>query len=388
MKENTVKMRIFRSNIRMLLVTLLLFAAINLLFAKIYWESIEREWAATSETILMADEVETLLVDITIRRSGFLPLLLMDAGLCVTVWLLVGQVFTRNLSRRVMEPLDALAEGVRRMQNHDLTEEIAYRGDAEFEMVCGAFNEMQRHMLLEQEKNRKYEKARTDMVAGISHDLRTPLTAVKGTLKALLDGVARQPEQQTLFLETAYRRAGEMETLLGKLFYLSRLETGNMPLDLQPVDLAGLAEQYTQIRQSSLQPSCETLTADLSDSRETVLADGEQLWRILDNLLENSRKYANVEMLQMKIAVTKAGENMRLRFSNNGELVARENLERIFEEFYREDESRNRKEGSGLGLYIVKYLTEAMGGRVWAESETEFAVVLEFPIRKEERGDD
>ena len=112
-----------------------------------------------------------------------------------------------------MEPLDALAEGTKRIQENDLTQKIAYEGELEFENVCAAFNDMQESILAEQEKNRKYEKARTDMIAGISHDLRTPLTAMKGTLKGLIDGVASTPEQQEKFLQAAYRRTGDMDML-------------------------------------------------------------------------------------------------------------------------------------------------------------------------------
>ena len=76
------------------------------------------------------------------------------------------------------------------------------------------------------------------MVAGISHDLRTPLTAVRGTIKGLMDGIASSPEQQKLFLETAYRRTGDMDALLQRLFYFSKMETGNMPLHMEKVNLA------------------------------------------------------------------------------------------------------------------------------------------------------
>jgi len=127
--------------------------------------------------------------------------------------LLVSQTFTRKLAGHIIEPLNVLSDGAERIRNHDLTQDIAYSGDMEFENVCRSFQEMQK-AILEGKKNRKYEKARTDMIAGISHDLRTPLTAVRGTIKALLDGVASTPERQRKFLETVYRRTGDMEILL------------------------------------------------------------------------------------------------------------------------------------------------------------------------------
>lgn len=182
---------------------------------------------------------------------------------------------------------------------------------------------MREAILAGQEKNRKYEKARTDMIAGISHDLRTPLTAIRGTIKALLDGVVSTPKQQRKFLETAYRRTGDMDILLNQLFYISKLETGNMPLTLSTIEVSAFIDNYVK------------------GKRE---------------LLENE---------QIEVG------------------VAEEKLPYIFDEFYRGDESRNQKEGNGLGLYIVKYLIEAMGGSVRAENADGLMIFMEF--REEEQ---
>lgn len=147
-----------------------------------------------------------------------------------------------------MEPLDALDEGARRVQENNLSQDILYVGDAEFEKVCTTFNNMQDHILAEQKKNHRYEHARTDMIAGISHDLRTPLTAIKGSIKAMMDGVAATPAMQEKFLKAAYRRTGEMDVLLNQLFYLSKLETGNMPLDIREINLTFLQDMYATSR--------------------------------------------------------------------------------------------------------------------------------------------
>lgn len=161
-------------------------------------------------------------------------------------------------------------------------------------------------ILSEQEKNRKYEKARTDMVAGISHDLRTPLTAVRGTIKGLLDGVAATPEQRQRFLETAYRRTEDMEALLNQLLYLSRLETGNLPLNLQTVEISGFIKNYIDGRQKLLENGPVELAADIKGAAGYVSVDPKQLQRIFDNLLENSRKYGGVTPLKVRIALNRA----------------------------------------------------------------------------------
>lgn len=383
-KKNTVKRKIFWSNTWMVCVTLLLFFLINFGVVKFYGEYMEREVRAAVESWMDSDRIEELIADWTIRKNVFFLLFALDGILCITVLLLVSQLFTKNLTAYLMQPLDALADGARRIRDRDLAMDITYTGSTEFENVCDAFNEMQHHLLAEQEKNENYEKARTDMIAGISHDLRTPLTAIQGMIKGILDGVASTPEQQQHFLQASYQRCGDMAVLLNQLFYFSSLQTGNMKFSMQPLDAASYIKHYVRAKQELLKEEEEVLTADTDGITEKIMVDPELLFRILDNLLENSRKYAGTTPLEMGITVTKTGEEIQICFADHGVGVPEEKLPFLFDEFYRGDESRNEKKGNGLGLYIVKYLTEGMGGYVSAKSENGFAVFLTFPVISEE----
>lgn len=377
MGKRTVKKRIFLSNTLMVLATLLIFLFINMVIVKAYWEFLEQEFETSMEGMADPEELEEIIEGFTVRRNSFILLFAADGILCTAVLVTVSQLFTKNLVRHIMEPLNALEDGAERIRNNDLTQDVEYTGDLEFEAVCRTFNDMRNSILAEQEKNRKYEKARTDMIAGISHDLRTPLTAVRGTIKGLLDGVASTPEHQKKFLETAYRRTGDMNVLLNHLFDLSKLETGNMPLHLQTVDLNDFIRKYVAGKQEFLEKGVE-LSAGLKGSAACVSVDPEQLQRIFDNLLENSRKYGGAEPLKIRIALNREDGDFCICFSDNGAGVPEEKLPYIFDEFYRGDESRNKKEGNGLGLYIVKYLTEAMGGSVRAENAGGLAIFMKL----------
>lgn len=378
MGKQTVKRRIFISNALMVLVTLFILLMINVAVIKTYSEYIEHELEDSVESVMDQDGLEELLEGYTIRRNEFILLFLADGILCIVVLVIISQIFTRKLVNHIMEPLEALADGAERIRNNDLTQDIEYSGDAEFENVCHTFNEMRGAILAGQEKNRKYEKARTDMIAGISHDLRTPLTAIRGTIKGLLDGVASTPERQRKFLETAYRRTGDMDLLLNQLFYLSKLETGNMPFDFKTIDICEFIRNYVKGKQELLENGQAEITADIKRSTGYVSVDPEQLQRIFDNLLENSRRYGNVTPLKIKISLERNKEGFCICFSDNGVGVPEEKLPYIFDEFYRGDESRNKKEGNGLGLYIVRYLVEAMGGSVRAENANGLAVYLKI----------
>jgi signal transduction histidine kinase len=387
MKKKTVRNRILYSNALMVIVTLLLFLVINLAVVKIYTETIETEFKASVEQVTDKDGLEELLEDWTVRRDEFLLLFALDGVLCIIVLVAVSQIFTGNLIRYMMKPLNALTEGARRIRENELSQNIDYSGGIEFEQVCENFNDMQEHIREEQERNRKYEKARTDMIAGISHDLRTPLTAVRGTIKGLLDGIVSEPEQREKFLQTAYRRTGDMDRLLNQLFYLSRMETGNMPLVFRNIEIASFLGNYVEAKQEFLAEGKEELILETGDLVEEVCVDPEQLQRVLDNLLENSRKYAASEVLRMKITLSRTSEGVDICFADNGVGVPKEQLVHIFEEFYRGDASRSRKDGNGLGLYIVQYLMRAMKGDAWAESEKGLAIHLVLPVT-ERRGDE
>ena len=380
MGKRTVKRRIFLSNALMVLITLAVFLVINVGVIKVYSEYVEEEVRASAEKIVSEDGLEDLVEDFTIHRNEFILLFLADGVLCIAVLVIMSQIFTGNLVKHIMEPLDELAAGAKRIKENDLTEDINYSGDIEFENVCDTFNKMQKHILREQEKNRKYEKARTDMIAGISHDLRTPLTAIRGTIKGLMDGIASTPEKQDRFLETAYRRTGEMDLLLNQLFYLSKIETGNMPITLRKIEISSFIKNYVQAKQGLMEAEKEELVEETKEITAEVAVDPEQLQRIFDNLLENSRKYGEKVPLKMKIGLRKTPGGILIRFSDNGVGVPENKLPYVFDEFYRVDESRNKKEGNGLGLYIVKYLIEAMGGTVRAENEDGFVVSLELPL--------
>ena len=377
MKKRTVKRQIFLSNTLMVISILAIFLFLNTAvvrsltkIGKYYTDSFIEE----------TDNFRNNESDGRYDDDDFLLWFVVDGIVSIAVLLGVSMIFTNRMTKRVLVPLNQLNDASERIRHGNLSEDIVYSGEQEFEDVCNTFNEMQHDILAEQERNRKYEKARTDMIAGISHDLRTPLTAIRGTVKGLRDGVASSPEMQEKFLDTAYRRTEEMDVLLSQLFFFSSMETGKLPITPMPVLLNSYTVQYVSDKQHDPKYADVAFTVEQTDAQLTISADPEQLQRILDNLLENSLKYANANPLCITLAVCAENGYAQLWFSDNGIGVPDSTLEHIFEEFYRGDDSRNRENGNGLGLYIVKYLTEAMRGTVSAESVNGLSVILSFPI--------
>ena len=310
--------------------------------------------------------------------------LLLSGGTAIVVILLLNTLFTRYQLKKLLQPMDALARAAGRVEAGDYTQAIDCPGRDEFAPVCAAFNRMQEHLLEEQEKSAAYERSRTDLVAGISHDLRTPLTSVKGYIKGLRDGVAQTPERQRQYLDVAYRKACDMEALLQRLFYFSRLETGNLPLFREEADLGNFVGRFAAEAGPEVEQAGGKIELAVSPGPHPVSIDSEQLYRVLNNLKDNVLRYAGAETPAISLAVDSAGEWEQIRFADNGPGVPEEDLPRLFEQFWRADQARSSRngEGTGLGLYIAKYIVEAHGGTIRAENSGGLAFTILLPRRE------
>lgn len=379
--KHTVKQTIFILNTSMVLVILSIAFIINYFFAKLYLLTTENDFEKTLHiSIKDNDAFEETIEALTVKRQDFLVLFSIDGLICVIILLFVSFIFTKKLTQYITQPLNELTAGAERVKGGNLSQKIIYKGLYEFETACGNFNKMQQHILDEQTKNLKYEKARTDMIAGISHDLRTPLTAIQGSLKGLIDNIAPTPEIKKKFLTTAYKRSLDMERLIKKLFFFSKMETGNMPLNIQPVNLPYFIRHYVMNKKDIY--SSDNVAINYSQKIHndiTVKLDSEQLIRIFDNLIENSLKYANVPSLIITISLIETPKQVTIMFSDNGIGIPDDKLPHIFDEFYRCDESRHKKDGNGLGLYIVRYLITEMNGNVEAANNNGLSISINFP---------
>ena len=327
---------------------------------------------------------------VAFTRNGFfyifLGVILLAGTGAIALLLFLASFFTRRMNRVVMEPIELLVAGAERIKSGNLNEKIDYQGEAEFEHVCQTFNDMQHTILEDQEQRIKTERARTDMVTGISHDLRTPLTSIQGYIKGVLDGVADTEEKKRMYLATAYESTEEMNVLLQKLFDFSRMESGQMPFHMVQADLAEYTAAYVAQKEAVTDPDALRFSFHAETAYMTEISvDVEQVRRILDNLLENSIKYAMVSPVQVEVFMEEMREYILLEWKDNGKGVPEEKLGQIFERFYRCDEARKEK-GSGVGLYVVKYIMERHGGKVKAENDGGLKIRLYFP-KKPDQGE-
>lgn len=215
---------------------------------------------------------------------------------------------------------------------------------------------------------KKLEHLRTEFVANVSHELKTPLTSIKGFVETLLGGALENPETARSFLTIIDGHAARLEHLISELLELARLENGELPLQFRPVDLKVLIQRSLQLFESEIRSKRQDLEIECPQTLAPVSGDEEKLERALANLIHNAVKFTSEEG-KIKIRAREEGGQVKISVSDTGIGIEEDQLPRIFERFYRVDKSRSRKEGgTGLGLSIVKHIAQAHAGSVSVES--------------------
>ncbi|MHB9145888.1 MAG: HAMP domain-containing sensor histidine kinase [Symbiobacteriia bacterium] len=231
-------------------------------------------------------------------------------------------------------------------------------------------------------RERKLERARAEFVANASHELQTPLTAIRGFAETLLDGALADPTAAHHFIEIIERESTRLAALVDELLDLSSIESGREPVAKAAFDLTALGTEVITHLEARLQNKSLTLTRQFPPGLPHALADRAQIARVLVNLLDNAIKYTPAGG-HITMGATDEGTHLAAFVSDSGIGIPEEDQERIFERFYRVDKARSRDSGgTGLGLSIVKHLVERNGGSVSVESRVGAGAHFEFTLPK------
>lgn len=303
--------------------------------------------------------------------------------------LLTNRFLTKFVFKRIEEPLDILAGGVHEIRDGNLEYRIEYGRKDEFQAVCEDFNEIAVRLKQSVDMMQRQEQSRKELIAGISHDLRSPLTSIQAYVEGLLDGVARTPEAQKRYLETIKGKAEDMAHIISQLFLFSKMELGEYPENLCPLFLdEKIAETALALKEEYEE---QGLLIHMEMDPVKINADPVYLHRIVTNILGNSLKYKKKEQGNVWIRLKRTANGCQLSFADDGPGVPEESLPHLFEVFYRSDPSRqNPDKGSGLGLAIVANAVERMGGTIQAlcnESQG-LEIRIDFPETCDEEIDD
>jgi len=283
--------------------------------------------------------------------------------------------------KNITKPLDILTRGVNQIHEKNFAHRIEYTDNDEFRPVCEAFNQMAAQLEASTERRLKDEANRRELLAGISHDLRTPLTTINGYLDGLESGVASTPEMREKYFHTIKNKTLDMKHIIEQLFLFSKLDMDEFPFSPARFELSCvLSDMVEELTEEYAMRGLEIV---INDSLQNVFvyADVSQFRRVIINILENSVKYKEKETGRMEISCSLYNNFVQIRFADNGPGVNHDLLPNLFNAFYRADPSRHTK-GSGLGLAISAKIIERSGGTIHAENADTggLVIVIRLPL--------
>ena len=336
-----------------------------------------------------SDTVQESAYDITIAdtESSQTSIQIMTKDLFFTA--LVILIFTSVsiglwIYRSVATPLVKLRKATQNIKEGNLDFVLEVDGTDEFAELCRDFEEMRRRLKESAEEKVLLDKENKELISNISHDLKTPITAVKGYVEGIMDGVADTPEKMDRYVRTIYNKTNEMDHLINELTFYSKIDTNRIPYTFSKLNVDDYFSDCAEEVGLELETrGIQLYYANYVEKDVLVIADGEQIRRVIHNIISNAIKYMDKPKGVIQIRVKDVGDFIQVEIEDNGKGIASKDLTYIFDRFYRTDVSRNSsKGGSGIGLSIVRKILEDHGGKVWATSREEIGTIMYFVLRK------
>ena len=289
----------------------------------------------------------------------------------------------------IIQPLEKLQQAMHEIREGNLEDALdAEDVNSEVRQLMEDFEEMRIRLKENQEEKLQADRDSKELLSNITHDLKTPITSIKGYVEGILDGVARSPEQMDRYIRTIYNKANDMDRLIDELTFYTKIDANRIPYNFEKIAVNSF------FRDCADEVGTEMAAAGIRFFYEgnvpedvLVIADVEQMKRVINNIVGNSVKYSNKEQGEISICLKDDGDFVLAEIQDNGRGISKDELPNIFNRFYRADSARNPKGGSGIGLSIVKKIIEDHGGRVWARSELGVGTTVIFSLRKYVEGE-
>ena len=304
----------------------------------------------------------------------------------VVILILIAILMKQFIQTGLVKPMREMNAAMQHIAAGDMDYKITNCYSGEVGEVFHNYEDMRRKLKESMEKTIDNEKKNRELVSNISHDLKTPITSIKGYVEGIMDGVADTPEKMDRYIKTIYNKANDMDRLINELTVYSHIDANRIPYNFHQINVA---EYFNDcVEEVGLDLESKNIKLDFTNlvpSQTEVIADPEQMRRVINNIIGNSVKYLDKEEGIIEIRILDEIDSIRIEIEDNGKGINQKDLPNIFERFYRTDASRNSKQGgSGIGLSIVKKIIEDHGGYIWATSKEGEGTCIHFVLRKYE----
>ncbi|SEO06269.1 cell wall metabolism sensor histidine kinase WalK [Paenibacillus sp. OV219] len=291
-------------------------------------------------------------------------------------------ILTTYMSKNIIKPLQALRKAAREIKEGRLDFQLDVARKDEIGQLGTAFEEMRSRLQKSLEVQQQYEANRKELLASISHDLRTPLTAIRGYVDGIMEGVADTPEKNHKYMRTIAMKADQLDHLINELFLYSKLDLNRQPFQFEEVALMPFLQDWSEELQFELEKKGIALQIDIQLPYDVIVTmDRDHFRRVLNNIIQNSERYMDKAEPVIRIGAYQHPDAAVIEIMDNGTGIEPISLQHIFERFYRVDQSRNvNTGGSGLGLAIAKQIMEGHGGAIAAISKLTEGTTIQLTI--------
>lgn len=311
--------------------------------------------------------------------------LLVDMFIAIILILIfTSLMLTRWTQRGVFLPVNELNNAMKSIASGNLEYMLNTDNKGEIGELYKNYEDMRLRLKESTDEKFEHERQNRELISNISHDLKTPITAIKGYVEGIMDGVADTPEKIDKYIKTVYNKANDMDRLINELTIYSGIDNNRIPYHFHRLNVADYFKDCVEEVGLDLESKNIELNYSNLVSQDTIIiADPEQIKRVVNNIIGNSVKYLEKEKGVIDIRILDEVDSIRVEIEDNGKGIASKDLPNIFERFFRTDASRNSsKGGSGIGLSIVKKIIEDHGGYIWATSKEGEGTCLHFVFRK------
>lgn len=345
--------------------------------------------AESNETIVFdfgrfpqSPEILEMRFDFVERHSTWIII-----GFLLVLGLFVNFIFRKLFLTPIKKSIVDLETGVDEISKDNLAYRIEQKRGNEFDAIYENFNEMTNRLLEMTEQKQLDENSRKELIAGISHDLKTPLTSINAYAEGIKKGVATTPEMQEKYMNIIQSKAQEMTYIINQLFLFSKIDLGEFPFEIETVDVGVELEKMVAsfILDYEEKDACISLSKNVT--QVLVAIDVIQFKNVVQNVVGNSIKYGAQVDSKIDIRCEKQNDNIAIMIKDNGSGVNEEVLKHLFDVFYRGDDSRNSSvKGSGLGLAISSKIIKRLNGTIEADNAPSGGLVttIRLPIVKED----
>lgn len=312
---------------------------------------------------------------VLLRRNDTVPIYWRPVGTAFSLAFigLTSLLLTYFVSRSIIRPIKKLEAAALQIKDGDLSHKVEATTKGEIGQLSIAFEDMRVRLKQSIDQSLQYEENRKMLLSHISHDLKTPISAIKGYVEGIMDGIANTEEKRSRYMETIYRKAADMDQLIDELFLFSKLDLQTVAFDFKVIDIIRYLEHFLDEQRFDLEKSGVRLLYREQAEPIMIAADPDKLSRVLTNILNNCVKYmgqhSELAAKDITVRVKELEQHALVEIEDSGPGIDKDDLPYIFDRFYRAEQSRNSETGgSGLGLAIVKQIIEGHGGVVWAEN--------------------